>query len=284
MLITDSSGNPTRLVTPQEKPVRFSFVDVYTGKPHVNAAKENVTRYSTAVIIPKQYTDIYAELMQLAQHVAQTQGPGVWKMNVPQPAVSVQDGDAPKQNGTMHGPECAGCWVLNLNSQIKPEVVGEDGMATSTLKSGDWGQVSLTAYAYNMSGNKGISFGLGNIRKLMDGEPLSGGGAASDFGLTVNPQANVAAQQPSVAAQAPAAAVAAPTYAQPAAAAPTQYAASQPSMAQPQMQQAPGVPQQGFANPTMQDAPVVQQPPMAQPQMQQQAPLGYNPNDPTLPF
>lgn len=273
MLINDSNGNPVRLVTPAERPVRFSYLDVFTGKPHTNVKGESVTRYSVAIIIPKQYQDIYQELMQLASITAQTKGVAVWGQQLAQPNIAVHDGDMPRAGGGMYGPECANSWVVNLSTQTAPDVVDENGMQTQKVKSGDWGRVSMTCYPYSNNGNKGISFGLGNIQKLVDGEPLSSGGAASDFGLSVTPQ------QPAMGAPA---AAPAPAYQQPGAQQQTQYAAAQAPVAQPV---APGVPQQGFAAPAMPASPAIPAAPgVPAAPAQQQAPLGYNPGDTTLPF
>lgn len=50
--------------------------------------------------------------------------------------------------------------------------------------SGCYGRASITFYAFNTNGNKGVAVGLGNIQKLCGGEPLGGGNvsAESDFG------------------------------------------------------------------------------------------------------
>jgi hypothetical protein len=49
--------------------------------------------------------------------------------------------------------------------------------------SGCYGRASISFYAYNTSGNKGIAAGLNNIQKLEDGERLAGGSSAEeDFG------------------------------------------------------------------------------------------------------
>ncbi len=39
---------------------------------------------------------------------------------------------------------------------------------------------SLTFFAYNTNGSKGIAAGLGNVQKLRDGEPLGGRSRAED--------------------------------------------------------------------------------------------------------
>jgi hypothetical protein len=38
----------------------------------------------------------------------------------------------------------------------------------------------MNAYAYDVSGNRGVSFGLGNVQKVADGEALSSRTTAED--------------------------------------------------------------------------------------------------------
>lgn len=48
--------------------------------------------------------------------------------------------------------------------------------------SGVYGRASISFYAFNSSGNKGIACGLNNLQKIRDGEPLGGKASAeSDF-------------------------------------------------------------------------------------------------------
>ena len=42
------------------------------------------------------------------------------------------------------------------------------------MYSGVYANVSLSFYAFNTNGNRGIACGLGNIQKVRDGEPLGG--------------------------------------------------------------------------------------------------------------
>ncbi|MFI3058528.1 DUF2815 family protein [Streptococcus sp. 2021WUSS030] len=50
----------------------------------------------------------------------------------------------------------------------------------SELYSGIYGRASITFYAFNSNGNKGIACGLNNLQKLRDGEPLGGRTRAED--------------------------------------------------------------------------------------------------------
>ena len=54
--------------------------------------------------------------------------------------------------------------------------------ARSEVYSGVYGRASITFYAFNSNGNKGIACGLNNLQKIRDGELLGGkASAASDF-------------------------------------------------------------------------------------------------------
>jgi len=50
----------------------------------------------------------------------------------------------------------------------------------SEIYSGVYARVSLSFYAFNSNGNRGIACGLGNIQKVRDGEPLGGRTNAAD--------------------------------------------------------------------------------------------------------
>ena len=55
-------------------------------------------------------------------------------------------------------------------------------LTRSEVYSGVYGRASITFYAFNSSGNRGIACGLNNLQKIRDGEPLgSKASAESDF-------------------------------------------------------------------------------------------------------
>ena len=43
-----------------------------------------------------------------------------------------------------------------------------------------YGRASISFYAFNSNGNKGIACGLNNLQKICDGEPLGGRTRAED--------------------------------------------------------------------------------------------------------
>lgn len=72
-----------------------------------------------------------------------------------------------------------------LDSVPAPGIVDADLnpiMTRSEVYSGVYGRASITFYAFNSSGNKGIACGLNNLQKVRDGQPLGGKASAeSDF-------------------------------------------------------------------------------------------------------
>ena len=48
------------------------------------------------------------------------------------------------------------------------------------MYSGVYGRASITFYAFNKNGSKGIACGLNNLQKISDGEPLGGKNRAED--------------------------------------------------------------------------------------------------------
>lgn len=68
-----------------------------------------------------------------------------------------------------------GAIFLNLKTKQRPGVVDQnvqDIIDESQFYAGCWARASVNAFAYDQKGNRGVSFGLGNIQKVKDDEPL----------------------------------------------------------------------------------------------------------------
>jgi hypothetical protein len=66
---------------------------------------------------------------------------------------------------------------MNLKSRTRPGVVDKQLQAITNpneFVSGDYCRVSMSGFAYDKTGNRGVSFSLNNIQVLDKGEPLSG--------------------------------------------------------------------------------------------------------------
>lgn len=73
---------------------------------------------------------------------------------------------------------------IAARSKDRPGVVGANGKAEgvepSHVYAGRWAKMSIDCYGYDVDGNKGVSFGLGNVQLLQDDEELViGGGRVS---------------------------------------------------------------------------------------------------------
>lgn len=82
-----------------------------------------------------------------------------------------------------------GSVFMNVKNKSKPGIVsiypGPDGKPQviddpAQIYAGCKVRASLRAYAYDVSGNKGVAFSLGNLQKLADGERLDGRVKAED--------------------------------------------------------------------------------------------------------
>ena len=85
----------------------------------------------------------------------------------------LRDGDIDRPDDEAY----ADSYFINANSITPPQVVDKNVnpvLDRSEVYSGVYGRVSVSFYAFNSNGNKGIACGLGNVQKVRDGEPLGG--------------------------------------------------------------------------------------------------------------
>lgn len=76
-----------------------------------------------------------------------------------------------------------GSVYLNVKTKFKPQVIGrrKEDLTEEDCYSGCYVRATLERpYYYENKGNKGFSFGLGNVQKIADGDRLGGGASAED--------------------------------------------------------------------------------------------------------
>lgn len=76
-----------------------------------------------------------------------------------------------------------GATFINVRSTRQPGVVDarvQPIIDEREIYPGCWVRATVSAFAYDTKGNKGVSFGLNNVQKLADGEPLDGRRAPED--------------------------------------------------------------------------------------------------------
>lgn len=170
--------NPMKVITGPE--TRWSYANVWEPK----SINGGTPKYSVSLIIPKSDTKTVAKI-QAAIEAAYKEGESKLKGNGKSvPALSVlktplRDGDAERPDDEAY----ADCYFVNANSAAAPGIVDADRQPVidrSEVYSGVYGRASISFYAFNSNGNKGIACGLNNLQKIRDGEPLGGKTRAED--------------------------------------------------------------------------------------------------------
>ena len=73
--------------------------------------------------------------------------------------------------------------LVMVQGIMPPGIVDIDSqpiLQRSEVYSGVYGRASISFYAFNSSGNRGIACSLNNLQKIADGEPLGGKSRAED--------------------------------------------------------------------------------------------------------
>jgi hypothetical protein len=175
--VNKNAVNPAKVITGV---CRLSYANIWQAK----SINGGAPKYSASVLIPKGDTKTIAKV-KAAILAAYEEGEGKLKGNgKTAPALAslktpLRDGDTERPDDAAY----AGHWFINANSNTAPGVVDanrEPIYDTSEIYSGVYARVSLSFYAFNSNGNRGIACALQNIQKLRDGEALGGKSKAED--------------------------------------------------------------------------------------------------------
>lgn len=171
-----ATAAPTKVVTGK---VRLSYCHLF--EPFSSFEGQD-PKYSTVILIPK--TDkVTLRKIKAAQQAALELGkaskfngsiPKNWKN-------TLHDGD--EEADLDKNPEYEGHYYMTVSNKTKPGVVDQalnPVMDQTEVYSGCYARVSLNAYAFNVSGSKGVSFGLNHVQKLADGEAFGSFSKAED--------------------------------------------------------------------------------------------------------
>ena len=170
--------NPTKVITGPD--TRFSYANIWEAK----SINGGAPKFSVSLIIPKSDTKT-VEKIKAAIEAAYKEGESKLKGNSRSvPALSaiknpLRDGDTERPDDEAY----ANSYFINANSATAPGIVDANCspiLERSEVYSGVYGRASISFYAFNSNGNKGIACGLNNLQKLRDGEPLGGRTRAED--------------------------------------------------------------------------------------------------------
>jgi hypothetical protein len=141
--------------------------------------------YAVVAVFPKG-TDLSA-LKAAAQEACVDKwgaDPKKWPKNLKNPFRKHEERKDEETGAMPEGYEEGGIFINLKSEKNKPQVVGPDKVEIrdeSEVYPGCWLRASVNAYAYqHASGNAGVSFGLGNIQKVKDGDPLGNRTRAQD--------------------------------------------------------------------------------------------------------
>lgn len=157
---------------------RVSYPNVF--KPRLNKLN-NKEEYNIQCLFPKG-TDL-TSLKQAAQSAMEKKwgsDQAKWPKNIRTPFRN--QGDRAKDGKTPMGYE-DGAIYLNLRTDKRPGVVDQNRnpiLDENEFYAGCWARATISAYAYDQAGNRGVSFGLLNLQKVKDDEPLGTRVSAED--------------------------------------------------------------------------------------------------------
>ncbi|AQW61927.1 hypothetical protein B1779_01160 [Dehalococcoides mccartyi] len=176
----EKTSNPMKVITGID--TRWSYANVWEAK----SINGGTPKFSVSLIIPKTDTRTVQKIkaaIEAAYHEGEAKLKGSGKSVPPLATIKtpLRDGDTERPDD----PAYVNAYFINANSATAPGVVDADRnviLTRSEVYSGVYGRASISFYAFNSNGNKGIACGLNNLQKIRDGEPLGGRASAeSDF-------------------------------------------------------------------------------------------------------
>lgn len=138
-------------------------------------------KYMTNVLIPKDEKATVAAIEKAIQEAKKAGIVGKWGGKEPKKL------DMPLHDGSEKEDEVYdGHLYVNAKCNTRPGIVDKHKQPITDeeeIYSGVWAYVSVTFYAYDVNGNKGVACGLNNVMKFKDDDRLGGRASAeADFG------------------------------------------------------------------------------------------------------
>lgn len=178
MSTNSNAKNPMKVITGPD--TRWSYANVWEAK----SINGGAPKYSISLIIPKSDTKTVAKIraaIEAAYIDGESKLKGSSKSVPPLDSIKtpLRDGDVERPDD----PAYADSYFINANSATAPGIVDADlnpVMTRSQVFSGVYGRASITMYAFNSNGNRGIACGLNNLQLIRPGEPLGGKASAEE--------------------------------------------------------------------------------------------------------
>lgn len=163
----------TKVITGE---VRFSYAHVWEPAS-INGGDE---KYSVSILIPKSDTKTIKAIERAIEAAKEDGKTSKFGGKIPANLkLPLRDGDVEREDDEAY----AGHYFVNANCKTKPGIVYKNGQPiidSTEFYSGCYGHASITFFAFNSNGNRGIACGLNHLMKTADGEPLGGRNRAED--------------------------------------------------------------------------------------------------------
>lgn len=170
---TKAAPSPTKVVTGK---VRLSYAHLLEPAA-IQEGQEK--KYSVSLIISKDSAKTLAAI-ENAINAAKDIGKSKWGGKIPSKLkLPLRDGDVERPED----PAYANSFFLNCSSTQKPAVVDtslQPIIEADKVYSGMYANVALNFYPFDTNGNRGVAVGLGNVRKVADGDKLGGGSTVEE--------------------------------------------------------------------------------------------------------
>src|SRR5690554_6079018 len=162
--VNTQAQNPMKVITGPD--TRWSYANVWEAK----SINGGTPKFSVSLIVPKTDTRTVQKI-KTAIEAAYREGEAKLKGNgksVPPLATiktPLRDGDTERPDD----PAYKNAYFINANSATAPGIVDTDCnviLTRSEVYSGVYGRASISFYAFNSNGNKGIACGLNNLQKI----------------------------------------------------------------------------------------------------------------------
>lgn len=156
----------TSFVTPVGK---ASFPNLFKPRHNQMSGKDE---FSIDILFDKKKTDL-SKIKDLLNKVAKDKWGDKMPKFINQP---IKDGDGVKpKSGEPYDANYHGHYFITLKNTRQPGVVDAQTQPIinpADIYGGCFVRCSVKAFAYDRSGNKGVSLGLDHVQKVKDGEPF----------------------------------------------------------------------------------------------------------------
>jgi hypothetical protein len=168
---TEVGGAKKNVMTP-----KFRVSYPYVFKPQKPMQPGGEEKYGVTMLFPKG-ADLTALKQEAARACIEKWGADKtkWPTNMRSPFRDQKE-KVDKAGKIQTGHE-AGAIFITATSKAQPGLVDSANQSLLQEKdfyAGCYARATVRAFAYDKAGNRGVSFGLQNVQKLSDGEPLGG--------------------------------------------------------------------------------------------------------------